>query len=118
MVANAGRLELGRALAIAQRLSDAATTRHPDGRMSEAIALAFLRDEWGFNRLGLDDRDRGLLERLGEAGGDGVSRTYLDVNEDLALGYLLRLDLVEEEDGKIRLTRSAQQSGRKLWSVR
>lgn len=118
MVVNAGRLELGRSLEIARRLAGAAEQKRAGARMSEAIALEFLRDEWKYNRLGLGPDDRQLLDRLRASGADGLAQSALSVDERNALPFLIRLALVEQISTNIRLTPDTQRCGDELWSLR
>lgn len=118
MVANAGRLELGRSLELAARLAEAVEDRHPGARMSESLALEFLRDEWSLNRLGLDGADRELLTQLQYSEQRGLPRANLRARQLAALPYLENLGLVESDNDEVRLTQTARDSGKDLWSLR
>ena len=118
MIANAGRLELGKSLELAARLAEAVESHYPGARLSESLALKFLRDEWKLSRLGLNDADRHLLAQVHSADPNGLSRSTLGPDQLAALPFLRTLGLVETQDGAVRLTASARDSGDDLWSLR
>lgn len=112
MVANASRLSLNRASELARHLDAEAAETIPGASMSEAVALAIVRDRWQINRIGLDATDRRLLERLDSS----EPSADLDPAERAALPYLADLGLISTDP--LQLTEAARQAGSTLWTLR
>lgn len=116
LAALAGRLNEHEAQAAADRLAERCAELSPNTRVHEALVLQVFK-EWGLNRLGLNDADRRLLQRLAEAEAESLEPEAISLSERSSVEFLTQLKLVSVGPKGIRLSSAAKRLGAELWAA-